>query len=663
MGQKMRKQRTAFQRQFAFGLRTGISMLEVLVVLGIGALLIALAIPATLAWRETARLNQCRENLHVLSFALASYHDVHRTLPPAAIWSVNATVSLALYDSRQIDRITHQNWTQLLLPHLGEEKLADQFDPLVSIGADQNADARLTSFSTMNCPADHWNRVDNPYEFQLSDAEPVRRFARGNYGINGGSQNSQMSAPNTSSARGEVTSLEISEQPRRFRMWGNGIAGINQAFSLDEFENGLGTLIALEELRAGIHATDPRGVWALGQIGGSITWAHGVQGDASQPNSPFYRSDDLFGCGAVHAAVGSVKLEELNMPCCHYVDRNAQAAARSMHPGGVNVAFLDGAVRFLSDQIDPGLWHVLHSRETPRTVLGSDLEEILSIENFPEAAEPKAFRQADSSEEFVPMQNSLGMSFLKLPAGVFLMGLADIGNSFEPPVDVPAHLVRISQPFYLATCEVTRKEYRQLMEDESTSGPKIDHADFPMVDVTWELAHQFCRQLSERPEERAAGRMYRLPTEAEWEYACRAGAKTAYVWRQKRSANDLSGEAAGIMPEMPLTAVGSYPPNPWGLYDMRGNAWEWCADWFDRDYYLRSSKIDPQGPQVGFLKVVRGSDWRFIGEACRHDYVMLPPWKSNPVVGFRVVCVIDPTHQEAPNLAPGETPGESVIAR
>ncbi|HAH47919.1 MAG TPA: hypothetical protein DCM07_24310, partial [Planctomycetaceae bacterium] len=125
---------------------------------------------------------------------------------------------------------------------------------------------------------------------------------------------------------------------------------------------------------------------------------------------------------------------------------------------------------------------------------------------------------------------------------------------------------------------------------------------------------------------------------AEWEYACRAGSSDPFLWTVTRTEKDDSGNAAGIRPPLPVTSVGQYPPNQFGLHDMRGNVWEWCSDWFDRDYYTRSPQKNPRGPGEGYIKVVRGSDWRFTGEPCRIDYAMMPPWKSSPFVGFRVIC-------------------------
>lgn len=159
-----------------------------------------------------------------------------------------------------------------------------------------------------------------------------------------------------------------------------------------------------------------------------------------------------------------------------------------------------------------------------------------------------------------------------------------------------------------------------------------------MTNVTWQAANTFCQRLSAMPEEQAASRTYRLPTEAEWEYACRSGSREAALGSNRTANVEVNGESAGHLPGLELAPVGSFASNQFGLHDMRGNAWEWTADWYDRDYYARSRVDDPAGPANGYLKVVRGSDWRFVGEPCLIDYHVMPPWKSNPFVGFRIVC-------------------------
>lgn len=623
--------------------RAGWTRIELALVVCVGLLVASVALPLLAAWRESSRQQTCRDRLHRLSRALHDHHAAHGAFPAAAYWSVTATQSIALHESKNIPRITLDNWAVRLLPFVGRSDLAGQFDPTVSIGDDRHLEARLSSPAEMTCPSDTWNRADNPYRFQLSDAvEPVE-FARGNYAISGGTQAGATAPPSTHAPNGERTVLVMQEEPRVFQKWGNGIAGINKSFSLGDVTNGQSTLIVLEELRAGVHPLDPRGVWALGQIGGSITWANGVQGDASQPNIPFFRSDDVLGCGKLHEVYGTDRLEADGMPCCHYVDQNGQAAARSLHPGGVHVAFVDTSVRFISERIDPGLWHVLHSRKTPPAVLAEQFEERLRVENFPDAGPLERPPQPSGDEPPQRVVNSIGMEFVRVSAGEFVMGVPDLGNDYDPPPECPAHPVHITRSYLLGVHEVTRGQFHSVGDDAAPARTPRDEDPeesdrFPVTDVTWLQAVEFCRRLSDLAEERAAGRSYRLPTEAEWEYACRNGTSAPYPWRSRRSPDNLSGEAAGIEPPLPLTPVGSYPPNPLGLHDLRGNAWEWTSDWFDRDYYSRSRIDDPRGPTHGYLKVVRGGDWRFIGEPCRHDYAMMPPWMANPVVGFRAVC-------------------------
>src|SRR5262249_40165728 len=138
---------------------------------------------------------------------------------------------------------------------------------------------------------------------------------------------------------------------------------------------------------------------------------------------------------------------------------------------------------------------------------------------------------------------------------------------------------------------------------------------FPVESMSWDSAMSFCRLLSGRPDEVAAGRVYRLPTEAEWEYACRGGtaAKTPFHFGQSLASDQANFDGnrpyRGIGPGPWLertTTVGSYPPNGFGLYDMHGNVAEWCSDWYDKNYYSTSPKTDPKGAASGKYRIIRG---------------------------------------------------------
>ena len=153
--------------------------------------------------------------------------------------------------------------------------------------------------------------------------------------------------------------------------------------------------------------------------------------------------------------------------------------------------------------------------------------------------------------------------------------------------------------------EVTQEQYERVMGKNPSrfKGPQL-----PVERVSWKAAVSFCTKLSAFPEEQAAGRTYRLPTEAEWEYACRAGSTTDfcfgdaewglddYAWYEDNSDHRTH-------------PVGQKRPNAWGLYDMHGNVWEWCADWHDEAYYEASPVDDPQGPATGVDRVGRGGSW------------------------------------------------------
>ena len=157
--------------------------------------------------------------------------------------------------------------------------------------------------------------------------------------------------------------------------------------------------------------------------------------------------------------------------------------------------------------------------------------------------------------------------------------------------------------------------------------------------VSWYEARDFCAALTDLPDERAAGRRYRLPTEAEWEYACRTGTTTAFHF-----GGEFNPELANGCRHHPTTLpVGSYAPNDFGLYDMHGQVREWCADWYDRLYYRHGPRADPQGPDDGQEKVIRGGSYD-VGSAhyMRSAYrVYTQPTNRLPGIGLRVLCEVE----------------------
>jgi formylglycine-generating enzyme required for sulfatase activity len=234
--------------------------------------------------------------------------------------------------------------------------------------------------------------------------------------------------------------------------------------------------------------------------------------------------------------------------------------------------------------------------------------------------------------------NSLGMKLALIPAGEFLMGSPeDEEGRFQ---DEDLHRVQISHPFYLGIYEVTQDEYQSLMGDNPSRYIGSRH---PVEQVSWKEAVAFCDRLTQ-----ADGVRYRLPTEAEWEYACRAGTTTrTYLGHSVRFDQ---GNIQGVQ----TLPVGQYPSNPFGLFDLYGNVYEWCADWYAADYYRQAPGVDPQGPAQGERRVLRGAGW-FDGPGTRERTDRrirsayrgareLPDFRSNRI-GFRVLREIQPVEQ------------------
>jgi formylglycine-generating enzyme required for sulfatase activity len=227
--------------------------------------------------------------------------------------------------------------------------------------------------------------------------------------------------------------------------------------------------------------------------------------------------------------------------------------------------------------------------------------------------------------------NSLDMKFAWMPPGSFLMGCpyGENGDADEKP----QQKVTLTRGFWLGVHPVTQGQWKAVMGG-NPSHFKGD--DLPMEEVSWDDCQEFCKKLT-----RKDGQIYRLPTEAEWEYACRAGTRSAYAFGDSLSADQANfGENLGK-----TSKVGSYPANAWGLFDMHGNVLEWCADWFGRypefdsfGPYPQVDLIDPQNSICSGKRVLRGGSWwnhsRNCRAAIRHDHASDHRGYN---VGFRVV--------------------------
>ena len=238
----------------------------------------------------------------------------------------------------------------------------------------------------------------------------------------------------------------------------------------------------------------------------------------------------------------------------------------------------------------------------------------------------------------VPLTNSIGMKLRLIPAGTFTMGDADGPREEKPP-----HQVTLTRPFYIGVYEVTNAQYKRVMAKIPS---EQKHDGRPVEQVSWQDAMEFCEKLSQLPEERKVGRVYRLPTEAEWEYACRAGTTTKYSFGDVDSQLGYYGWFSGNADEQ-THPVGLKKPNGWGLYDMHGNVWEWCNDFYG--YYPDGAVTDPQGLLSGSGRVLRGGSCR---SSARHGRSAYRDWnvtsRRGSLFGFRLAMSL-----------PGSTPPAS----
>jgi uncharacterized protein (TIGR02996 family) len=236
----------------------------------------------------------------------------------------------------------------------------------------------------------------------------------------------------------------------------------------------------------------------------------------------------------------------------------------------------------------------------------------------------RALARAGAQPCVPTLTNSLGLRLALVPPGSFWMGSPHRRGASDDD-EFPCHRVTITRPLYLGVTQVTQAQYEQVMGTNPSyfgpggeGGPQVRHLDarrLPVESVSYRDVVAFCRRLSVLPEEKKAGRVYRLPSEAEWEYACRAGiGHTAYHFGSRLTGREARFGSAGGGHPLP---VGSFPPNLFGLYDLHGNVWEWCADWYDNRYYERSPSLDPPGPADGQRRVLRGGGWGTPATWCR----------------------------------------------
>ncbi|MEO6787835.1 MAG: formylglycine-generating enzyme family protein [Chthoniobacteraceae bacterium] len=238
--------------------------------------------------------------------------------------------------------------------------------------------------------------------------------------------------------------------------------------------------------------------------------------------------------------------------------------------------------------------------------------------------------------------------FASIPAGTFTMGTTDevqaelqaagAWTRFEE-VERPAHTVRISKPFLMGKFEVTQKQWTDVMGARNPSAFKV--ADRPVETVSWDDVKIFIAALNKK-ERRSR---FRLPTEAEWEYCCRAGSGGAYglgkdkVAVTAKSLGDYAWFSANAGSK--TQAAGAKLPNAWGLHDMQGNVWEWCQDWYTPTFYTAESATDPMNSdaQNSTERVIRGGSWFLAATSLRAASrgASLPDAKS-AYIGFRLVC-------------------------
>ena len=250
-------------------------------------------------------------------------------------------------------------------------------------------------------------------------------------------------------------------------------------------------------------------------------------------------------------------------------------------------------------------------------------------------AQQKGPAKKDPPKNFT---NSIGMKFVWIPPGSFMMGSPNEESGRNP--DETQHKVTLTKGFYMGVYTVTQEQWKEVMGNNPSNfkGEK----NLPVEMVSWDDCQDFIKKLLEKDK-----KFYRLPTEAEWEYACRAGTTTPFHFGETISTkqSNYNGEFVygkgekGAYRKMTMP-VGSFPANAFGLYDMHGNVWQWVLDWPEKAW--QKEVVDPQGPDTGKLRVVRGGSWSvFPGDTRSASREWIGPHDRSRHCGFRICFSLD----------------------
>jgi prepilin-type N-terminal cleavage/methylation domain-containing protein/prepilin-type processing-associated H-X9-DG protein len=358
-------------------MRRAFTLVELLVVIGIISILTALLLPAVQIAREAARRSTCANNLKQIGMAIAAYESSVGILPPAVIWQpkgeplgggqlpIGVIDRVAKFGDPSRDTI-YANWVIAILPQLEAQNVYAICNFTKPISDISNAQARQTELPVMLCPSDQNGTADNHFQRGGTVGLATNEYARGNYAMNVG-PDGNCAGPGTTEnpcINGfyvNGTNLLTNND----QVWGTGVAGVNKSFPYAAVTDGLSNTIAVDEVRAGLDALDPRGVWALGQIGSSLIARHGIFSISSRPNPCTASGEQFIGCAVLRQRLGT-QLDGECMGCDAGLapnEANTEAGSRSMHPNGVNVVALDGSVHFLNNSMDQSVWHALHTRD------------------------------------------------------------------------------------------------------------------------------------------------------------------------------------------------------------------------------------------------------------------------------------------------------------